>query len=104
MTKKKKKETLKERYKKTTHKLTPKLIEFIRESEGKLSYRQICKEVARMTGNRCTIHPSAVHYVIKGRAENAIEPPKTFIYDLIEQAQENEEFDIESLSFKTTKY
>ena len=101
-----KKEGVRERYKKKTHKLTPRLVDFIRSQEGKLSYRKICKEVKKMTNGMCVIWPSTIHYVIKNVSyvKECDNPKKNHIYDLIEQAQDDDEFDIDSLTFAEMEY
>ena len=102
----KKKKLTKEKYKQKTHKLTKKLVEFIRQQEGKLSYRQICAEVRKKTSNRCKIHPSTVHYILKNRIHKieSEDPNKVFIYDLIEQAQNDDSIDIDELTTDDTRY
>ena len=102
----KKKKLTKERYKQRTHKLTKRLVEFIRQQEGKLSYRQICAAVRKKTSNRCKIHPSTVHYILKNQIHKieSEDPNKIFIYDLIEKAQTDESLNVDELTTDDTRY
>ena len=94
------------RYGQKTHKLTPKLVRYIRSQEGKMSYRKICKEVYKMTHRACKIYPSTIHYIFANKIHKIKDDveDKIYIYDLIEQAQMDENLDIDKLTRAEVEY